>query len=128
MLNVETWKAGKPELGVPEITNIHYDLLDLRITLQFPHQNCPAHVLFQEVVGFRVLDERDLMEFWDPNIRAEGWLWQVNTGGWLALESTRSGFRSNDQNPTEFMLLGLNECVSVMSCSTPTIQIQCEGS
>lgn len=123
MLNVETFKTAKPELGIPEITNIQYDLWLLNITLLFPKQHSPVYVHFQNVVGFRVLDERDLLEFWGSDVRAEGWLWQVNAGGWLALESTRSGFLSAQitQEFTEYMLLGRNECVSVIADTPPTI-------
>ena len=78
-----------------------------------------ARLVFRDVVGFRVLDERDLTEFWNTYSEPNGWLWEVRSGGWHDLERIRATF-----NPGEFVD-GLREffvvddkCVSVL-CRTP---------
>ena len=53
-----------------------------------------ARVTFQHVIGFRVLDERDLCEFWNTYSERVGWLYLVEEGGWLELESQRKLFNS----------------------------------
>jgi hypothetical protein len=68
------------------------------------------------------LDEGDLLEFWSPEARATGWLWEIKSGGWFDLESTRNGFASSHQKKiSEYLVLGANECISVLSFSEPEI-------
>ena len=108
--------------GLPEIAAINYDLWLLRITAHFPDLDHPVYVTFDAPRGFRVLDEGDLLEFWDKDVRADGWLWQVDSGGWLDLESSREGFVSGlTGGYSEYLILGQHECLSVITNSGPTI-------
>jgi hypothetical protein len=108
--------------ATPEITNIHYDLFLLRITLEFKETDNPVYLTFDGIRGFRVLDEGDLLEFWNPETRTKGWLWQVRKGGWFDLECIRSGFISGITGGyKEFLILGVNECISVISFDNPII-------
>ena len=109
--------------GIPEVTGITYDLSLLRITLRFENIDYPVHVTFDGIRGFRVLDEGDLLEFWKPDVRANGWLWRVEKGGWFDLESLREGFVSGATGGyKEFLVLGLNECISVIANDVPKIE------
>lgn len=79
-----------------------------------------ARVVFRRTVGFRVLDERDLYEFWDTYSEPNGWLYEVEEGGWLELESQRPSFTSLE------VCVGLREylvvdekCVSVLTAQPP---------
>lgn len=81
-----------------------------------------ARVVFKRPAGFRVLDERDLCEFWNQYHTGNGWLYEVQEGGWLELESSRSEFLA------PLMLPGLREylvvcdtCVSVLAVQPPEI-------
>ncbi|TPG31354.1 hypothetical protein [Flavobacterium pectinovorum] len=107
----------------PEIINLNYDLWTLKITLDFKDISQPIYIIFKNVVGFRVLDEGNLLEFWNPDIRVPGWIWKVESGGWFELEKLRSGFltqyHTNSHN--EFLILGINDCISVISESDPVI-------
>ncbi len=108
--------------GIPEVTDINYDLLLLRITLQFENRAHPVYVDFEGVRGFRVLDEGDLLEFWRPGTRSEGWLWRVSEGGWLDLENLREGFTSRVTGECqEFLIAGVNDCVNVLAADEPRI-------
>lgn len=119
---VETVGSSIIEDAMPEITHIHYDLFLLRITLEFEETENPLYLTFDGIRGFRVLDEGDLLEFWNPETRTKGWLWQVHKGGWFDLECLRSGFISGTTSGyKEFLILGVNECVSVISIDDPTI-------
>lgn len=58
--------------GMPEIINIDYDLWTLRVTLKFFTSDALIYVVFKNVIGFRVLNEGNLLEFWNPEIRVSG--------------------------------------------------------
>ena len=110
--------------GIPEVTDISYDLHALRITLTFGDREGLVYAIFRESRGFRVLDEGDLIEFWNPQTRPDGWLWRISAGGWLDLERTRSSFITGlgDQY-MEFLVLGVNDCVSVIASAEPVLDL-----
>lgn len=56
-----------------------------------------ARVVFRRPAGFRVLDERDLCEFWDNYHTANGWFYEVHEGGWQEIEARPkvANFRTN---------------------------------
>jgi hypothetical protein len=82
-----------------------------------------ARVVFRDVVGFRVLDERDLCEFWNTYAEPVGWLYEMEEGGWLELESQRKLFNSPDCFPDlrEYLLVD-DKCVNVLTRELPEIQ------
>lgn len=109
--------------GLPEITFVSYDLWYLQITLWFDNQKPPIYVRFESVRGFRLLDEGDLLEFWSAD-RPAGWLWEIGKGGWFALENKRSGFlsgKSETNEVREYLVLGINDCLSVLAYDEPEI-------
>jgi hypothetical protein len=108
--------------GTPEVTQIEYDVWVLRITLQFPNRHAPVYVEFERVAGLRVLDEGQLSSFWSATPRPTSWLWQIASGGWLALESTRQDFllaSTADCTLQEFLVCGENECVNILTYTAP---------
>lgn len=107
----------------PEIYNITYDLWTLKITLGFDDIESPIYVVFKNVIGFRVLDEGNLLEFWDKEARVPGWIWTVESGGWFELEKLRAGFLAQDHGNShnEYLVSGINDCVSVLAESEPMI-------
>jgi hypothetical protein len=81
-----------------------------------------ARLVFRRPAGFRVLDERDLNEFWEKYHARHGWLYVVEEGGWLELESQRRWFNSPDFFPgLQEYLLVCDKCVSVMAVEPPEI-------
>jgi hypothetical protein len=81
-----------------------------------------ARVVFQRSAGFRLLDERDLCEFWDDYHSGNGWLYEVEQGGWLELESSRPEFLAPHMFPglREYLLV-CDKCVSVLAIGPPEI-------
>jgi hypothetical protein len=124
MMRAKSLNIAVESEQVPEITHVDYDLWMLRVTLQFENQREPYYAHFAHTRGFRVLDESDLLEFWNKDTRPKGWLWEIEEGGWIDLEKTREGFLLGTQPHTqrEFLIVGLNECVSVIGSNAPTIQ------
>ena len=116
---------GTPD-SVPEVVHVSYDLWRLQITLLFEGQQQPVYLTFKSV-GFRVLDESQLLDYWPKEVRASGWLWRMESGGWFDQESERSGFlmgscaKEGDRRPNEYLLLGVNDCVSILSWGEPQV-------
>jgi len=73
--------------------------------------------------GYRVLDERDLAEFWPTCSTPNGWLFEVQSGGWLEQEFERPGSMIAHLNRglREFFVAGMNSCVSVLSVNAPEV-------
>jgi hypothetical protein len=110
-------------LAGSEISSVSYDL-----------QNPSIHVghsvfLFTDAVGFRVLDEGDLLEFWPACSTAPGGgLFEIHGGGWLEQESRRKGFMSSSTRPAlrEFLVTGQNDCVGVFAFTAPELTVGLE--
>lgn len=118
----ESFEACKDFSALPEIADIHYDLWLLMVTLRFENIDNPVYVTSNAPRGFRVLDEGDLLEFWNNETRPKGWLWGVKSGGWYDLEKYRSGFVSGVTGGyTEYLILGENDCLSVITNDEPII-------
>ena len=103
------------------IRDIHYDGMDLVLAIQGPGFQY-ARVIFRRPVGFRILDVRDLTEFWNTYSEPNGWLWEVTDGGWLALESLRARFPHDfyGERLREFFVVD-GKCVSVLCMAPPEI-------
>jgi hypothetical protein len=107
-----------------EITRIEYVPLDgLKIYVADVYGESGCIVTFHFTMGFRVLDERDLMEYWPICSRPTGWLFSIQEGGWLDQERSRSGSCMLDMFPDtkEYLITGINECVSVFSAESPEL-------
>ena len=81
-----------------------------------------ARVVFHRPAGFRVLDERDLCEFRDNYHTGNGWLYEVEEGGWQELESHRPLFNSPGfyTGLREYLVV-CDKCVSVLTVEPPEI-------
>ncbi len=81
-----------------------------------------GHIVFRSVEGFRVLDERDLCEFWKEYNEKNGWLYEVLQGGWMELEKQRPLFNAPVVIPQlrEFLIVD-HTCVSVLSTDAPEV-------
>lgn len=83
-------------------------------------------VEFDAVIGLRMLDELDLASTWQgvpADVLKSSWLLAVKSGGWFELEATRPDFYTQHvlQKPTEFLVAGFQDCVSVLALSVPRI-------
>lgn len=81
-----------------------------------------ARVIFRDVFGFRVLNERDLTEYWNTYSAPNGWLWEVTSGGWYELERQRDTFNPGDfvSRLREFFVVD-DKCVNVLCRAQPEI-------
>ena len=49
------------------------------------------------------------------------WLFEIESGGWLGREDAAGGFISKALGFKEFLITGINDCVSVISSNEPII-------
>lgn len=111
------------EHKVPEVVRVSYDIPTLFIDVKsFDMDEDKATIKFDRILGFRVLDEGDLLEFWNDQ-RPKGWLWEVLENGWFDFEKTRDDFLSacHEDELKEYLILGINDCVNVLTFNTPII-------
>lgn len=94
------------------------------LSISVSSQHWDAKVVFGQTYGFRVLDELDLTEFWSQCSLADGWFFEVSSGGWKALELTRPYFLSGRHDwVREYLIIGFNECVSVLTKEEPLVAV-----
>ena len=104
-----------------DIELIQYKSGNLLIEIETNIQ--PIQVNVTSPVGYRVLDEGDLLEFWETCTLNHGWLYKILEGGWRDLESTREGFLSGLQaEAAEWFLVTQNTCVSIISYEIPVVK------
>jgi len=101
------------------VRSVRFDGRDLVVEIQGPGWSF-AQVVFREVQGFRVLDERDLGEFWNAHSEPNGWLWEVHAGGWRDLERRRRTFDAMRLTQREYLLVD-EKCISVLGTRPPEI-------
>lgn len=109
---------------VPDRTTVigEVKLSDKGLEMVVESKEWAVKVHFDALHGFRVLDEGDLSEFWSECNLQMGWLFKVKSGGWNYLEKTRDHFVTGKlYEPVEFLIIGLNECVSVLGFEMPNI-------
>ena len=104
------------------IESVNYDLDYLKVVV-VADSNLRIEVCFRQPIGFRCLDEGDLLEFWASNQITSNWLLQIHDSGWLAQESDRDGFLSKDTTLSEYLIKGSNECLNVLSTDKPLISL-----
>lgn len=83
---------------------------------------------FSDVYGFRVLDERDLLEYWPACSSHNGaGLFEIRQGGWLEQEEARPGSCIGPMRLPllEFLVTGSDDCVNVLTPSPPRMR-ECE--
>ncbi|EPM7951061.1 hypothetical protein ACTQ8R_004563 [Vibrio parahaemolyticus] len=108
----------------PDVLSVNYDLSVLRIKLIFPSDEI-VYVACENVEGFRVLDEGQLLEFWG-GAATRYWLFEVNANGWLASENRRetAPLIVEGGELKEYMVAGANECVSILAYTQPYVQYE----
>lgn len=101
------------------LRSLHFDGVNLLAELQGTGFSF-LRLVFRDVIGFRVLDERDLLDFWPEYSEPAGWLWRVQSGGWFDLERTRATFDTPRfyKDAVEHLIVG-DKCVSILSPRPP---------
>ena len=104
-----------------EIVRIEYALGKLRAFVRDMDSETEIVIDFPDVLGYRVLDEGNLMEFWPECSTPNGRLFEIHSGGWLSQE-TNSHFAAIPQKAKEYFVAGVDDCLSVISLTPPEVQ------
>ena len=104
----------------PEVIHIDFDVESLLVTIRVDGYR--IDIEFDSPIGFRVLDEGDLCEFWSTCSSKNGWLHQILSGGWLDQEKQRPEFLSAHVDELkEYLVIGCNFCVGVFAWEDPSV-------
>lgn len=105
-----------------KLRSLRFDGDELIVEMQ-GHNFEYARLTFSDVIGFRVLDERDLCEFWNTYSEPNGWLYEVHEGGWFELEKKRPQFDCIGYGPSlrEFFFVD-DKCISVLTTEEPILE------
>ena len=92
------------------------------LTLKMASSRWRANVVFAQSYGFRVLNELEMAEHLSGCCLADGWLFEVTSGGWKDFESTRPSFTIGRLSwVREYLLIGRDKCASVLTKEEPVI-------
>jgi len=99
-------------------SSVGLDRIDYRpreLSIQLVGPESAVAVAFVGVLGYRVVDERDLGFDLGSHISGS-WLYEVRSGGWLTRESSQVGFISHltFDEVVEYLTVTESECVSVL--------------
>lgn len=110
-----------------DIENIN--LSQDKLTLTLSSSEGTITVELNNLEGFRVLDERDLTEFWSVLSLEDGFIFQIIEGGWFSLEEKREGFllKYDEEKQTEYLIISENLCVSVFANDEPSVNCSSSG-
>ena len=104
------------------VESLSYDLDELKIIIVAESEK-RIEVVFHQPIGFRCLDEGDLLEFWENSEVTDNWLLQIKDSGWYDQESKRTGFLSKNIEVNEYLVKGQNDCVNVLDTNKPKVRL-----
>lgn len=106
------------------LSKVSYDTEKLVVTVTSPDEAIAVSATFSEVIGFRVLDEGDLLEFWPTCAADNGWLFAIREGGWFDQELARRGFLHDKQSGLiEYFIASQDNCISVLAGEAPRVGV-----
>lgn len=107
--------------GAVDVDSVRFDMHE-GLSVAVESKEWAVELRFEQTYGFRVLDELDLTEFWPLCSLDQGWLYEVLDGGWRSLEAVRPSFCAGRAAwVREYLIVGRNECVSVLTKEPFTI-------
>jgi hypothetical protein len=105
------------------LSDVRFDTEKLVVTVTCSADGTAASATISEVVGFRVLDEADLLEFRPACGANNGWLFRVSENGWFDQEIARPGFLcENALGLAEYFIASQNDCISVLAGATSKVE------
>ena len=82
-------------------------------------------VYWRRVQGYRLLDELDLLAYWDTEkLRSPHHVYEITSGGWLRGEPILSGMLTSAHNNPglcEWFISTTNRCMNVLAASPPEL-------
>jgi hypothetical protein len=111
-----------------DIIDVVYSSTGLRVTViaaTSMFTNIYVEVHFPSVSGFRLLDEGDLLVYWDSRaFNSNHHVYEVIAGGWATGETVSEGVLSRNEhvNYREWFINTKNQCMNVLADEEPLIR------
>ncbi|WP_349656490.1 hypothetical protein [Xanthomonas sp. 10-10] len=112
------------------VSKIFYEKNSCIVHLTAAASNRTVQIIFSDVVGVKILDERDFSEFWRCNMESfdeikGAIVSQVTSGGWsqhdeILQSHVPTGFYGEVM---EFFIADHYECINVLCAKEPCVQI-----
>lgn len=110
------------------ITEVIYTRTGLRIiviaaTSMFTNIFLDIH--FSNIIGFRLLDEGNLIAYWESEaFNSNHHIYEILSGGWSNGEPIADGILSNREfiGYREWFIVTTNECITVLSGEEPQVR------
>jgi len=115
-LQCSALKTEWDSYGTPEVTTVHYDLWELRIETLLPGWMGPVYIVFDTCEGYRVLDESRLTQY--GSLTGDEFIYIIHDNGWRSIEA---GLQYGLHSEKEYFIVGINDCVSVVSRTPPKV-------
>ena len=106
----------------PVIQSLRYDLKILEIEYS-PCEGEVFWIQFDNPIGFKCLDERDMNDYWKHKELTDNWILEIKEGGWLDFEKSRAFISHNVFELKEFLIKGVDDCISVLCACEPRVEI-----
>jgi hypothetical protein len=114
--------AQRSESDIVELTYASGELRVVVGTMSADGQNLQLDLKFDGPRGFRVLDEGDLIRYWEAKVFQAGYhLFEITSGGWRDQETQLPGMLSvSDAIGTrEWFVATTNTCINVLCAGPP---------
>ncbi len=111
-----------------DIVDLVYTSSGLRITViaaTSMFTNVYLDIHFADISGFRLLDEGDLLGYWESkSFNDDHHIYEILHGGWATGESVDEGVLSRNEyiNYREWFVATTNQCVNVLSSDEPNLR------
>ncbi len=108
----------------PVVAGLSYRIKNSRLIIYYHsngNEDIDYVITFENPRGFKVLDEGDMYSYWENEELIKHWLFEIESGGWLDREDDAGGFISKALGFREFLITGIDDCVSVISHGEPTV-------
>ena len=120
--------TSNEDISQIEVAFVNFDQWILTIGIRLYEKNSHKvlgmnHVVFENVEGFRVLDEGAMLSFpWEEFSKSKSFVQRVNSGGWLEMEN-KNGNMNLPKTAKEYIVATLSECISVIAYKDPKLLI-----
>ena len=124
LVNASVLKTSINKFRSPVVAGIHYEAKIGKLIIYYHSdgdKDIDYEIVFEQPRGFKMLDEGDMLNYWGNQEMIGNWLFEIKSGGWLDTEDNAGGFASKLLGFREFLIGGVDDCISVISNKEPII-------
>lgn len=112
-----------PAEGHPIIEIKDDKIQKLSILLKFNNNNIKTILTFKKVIDYNTLNNEEINKYWNNNLGLSSWFWNEQDLEWKEVKKNKDILdKPIDNIKTEYLILGENESIRVVSFSVPTLE------